>query len=163
MDRAEHKECEEKTLPFACEMIVHSKTTMYNSGSRESRAINVSLELGLCILARVGEYLRSKSGEDHFFKAQDVVFIFSSPTKGAAPVYVSSHDVHLHTSHKDKLIGAIWTLRDAKNDSEGAGNNIPVDRNTSNGAAFDFVGDAFDWAVYERPLKDAPFVSTQDG
>jgi hypothetical protein len=159
LHRAENPECDKKALPVACEMILYAKNTLFNSNSIESMAICIAMQVGFCNLARVSEYIRTKG--KHFFQAQHVVFTLTPLTEGGEPRYVASTDAHLHS--EDDVTGMTWTLVTAKKDSEGSGNCIPISRDTSSTAAFDFVGDCFRWASIARPKRDAPFISTSDG
>ena len=160
MDRAESKEADTKRLPLTCEMIVYDKDVMYNARDIfASRAVGIALLIGFCCLARVSEYIRTKG--KHHFRAEDVVFILTPLADPGQPRYIPSMDAHLYSN--DEVIGVIYTLRDAKNDPDGTGYTIPFDRNRSPDAAFDFVGESFDFALFARPKRGAPFISSSAG
>ena len=157
MDRAESKEADTKRLPITCEMTVYGKDVMYNARDIfASRAVGIALLIGFCCLARVSEYIRTKG--KHHFRAEDVVFILTPLADPGQPRYIPSMDAHLYSN--DEVIGVIYTLRDAKNDPDGTGYTIPFDRNRSPDAAFDFVGESFDFALFARPKRGAPFISS---
>jgi hypothetical protein len=141
-------------------MIVYGKDVLYNAPySFTSRAIGMSLLIGFCCLARVSEYLRTKG--KHFFKAEDVVFTLTPLSIDGEPRYIPSSEAYLYSN--DEVTGVVYTLEDAKNDSDGRGYTIPFDRNRSPDAAFDFVGESFDFASFARPKNGAPFISSYTG
>ena len=160
LHRAESKESETKRLPFMCEMIVYGKDVLYNAPySFNSRAIVMSLLIGFCCLARVSEYLRTKG--KHFFKAENVVFTLIPLTEGGEPRYITASEAYMYSN--EEVTGVVYTLEDAKNDPDGRGYTIPFDKNRSPSAAFDFVGESFDFARFARPKNGAPFISSFTG
>jgi hypothetical protein len=160
LHRAESKEADTKRLPLTCEMIAYGKDVMYNARDVfTSRAIGIALLIGFCCLARVSEYLRTKG--KHHFRAEDVVFILTPLADSEQPRYIPSMEAHLYSN--DEVVGVIYTLKDAKNDTDGKGYTIPFDRNKSPDAAFDFVGDSFDFASFARPKRGSPFISSSAG
>ena len=160
MHRAESRESETNRHPLTCEMIVYAKDILYNAPDVfTSRAIGMALLIGFCCLARVSEYLRTKG--KHFFRSEDVIFTLKPLNEGGAPRYITSTDAHMYAN--DEVTGVVFTLQDAKNDSDGRGYTIPFDRNRSPDAAFDFVGECFDFAIFARPKRGSPFISSSAG
>ena len=160
MHRAESKESETNRHPLTCEMILFAKDTMFNARNVfTSRAIGIALLIGFCCLARASEYLRTKG--KHFFRSEDVIFTLNPLAEGDAPRYITSSEAYMHNN--DQVTGVVFTLQDAKNDPDGRGYTIPFDRNSSPDAAFDFVGECFDFACFARPKRGAPFISSSTG
>ena len=160
LDQALGDRNSKKTLAFTHEMRLKA-LTLVSLSDPVSRALLMSIELGLTFLLRKGEMLLGTECNDHFLRAADVLFDVRDPTSGVV-TSVSASDAQ---SHRHCLVQRVtFTVRSAKNDQVGDGfpysiATVPV----SSSCAFCIVSNMWQWSLFANPLPHLPFLSFNHG
>ena len=161
--RLTHPEVEEKTLPFTLDMIVYAERHVFNAPTVLHKCIIVAMKMAYTALMRSSEYINNGKANPHHARAEHVQCVFSSLNDlGVSErIHVPSYDAHLHP--EDNFLGILLDIASAKNDISGAGNQFWWERKQGpklDTHPYDIALDMYRWAIYARPLKGQPFLSS---
>ena len=152
--RATHAKSDSKHLPITNDMIVTARVRIFNRGTAIELAILLALEVGLCCVMRISEYILVP-WSNHHLRACDVQFWFQGKEVLSRILASAVSSAGLPFS---ALRMVSFHVRSAKNDSEGEGNVITYELGTSRGA-IEFFRHLFDWAKDAQPEPWHPFLS----
>ena len=154
---------QDKRIPFTADCIVHSRSTVFNDPSDPVHlAINLTFEIQLITLARVCQLLLHPYDEaNHHMLAKEVRFTICKINEAETqPFIIIASDAHKYNQEQYIISQIMFTHGSGKTDQAGSGINYAFDRiNKTDGAAFDIVSDAWEWATLAKPRPDDPFMS----
>jgi len=165
--RRDHPEADSKTLPASYEFC-----TVLTSRAQAARASvdfvelwaqSIMAKLAFTCLLRVSEYCVTAS--KHFILAGCTSFERRYRCAVTGNIITSFHPPSsVHTIPKSEIHAVDYNVRSAKNDQPGVGHPFHMERVTvSESAAFDVVGDLYDWCAACRPPDAAPLFSWNNG
>ncbi len=150
---ATHPEAEDHTIPMSCDMLIHGINVVHNSGHPQDECINAAQMTSRCRLLRVSEVLKVAK-EDHFLRARDVEFEFTS---GVKVWYVPSNEVT--EASRPHLSGISIYTRSRKNDISGRGQKGYFKQDSVSNQGFNLPVTLFNWAIRAQLQPDDQFFS----
>ena len=165
--RTSHPEADCKTLPASVDFCIHLAKCALETKSphifMERWSYAIMAKTAFTCLLRVSEYMVTPARHhilagsttferrQHTFPSGETVISFVSPAA-------------VHSVPKHEITAVDYNVRSAKNDQPGVGHPFHMERvPVSDTAAFDVVGDLYDWCCVTRPPDEAPLFSWHAG
>jgi hypothetical protein len=123
-----------QTLPFSCDMIIRVRNELCHSLSpqRQSRlelATATALIFAFILLARISEYIVTES--NHHILGNDIIFVLNVPDSNGTTISIPSSEAHKFDIND--LVEMYATIKDSKNDPDGAGHKFNYSKQPSDG------------------------------
>jgi len=160
--RVTHPESDGKTLPASVEFCLHLSARALEarglSNAMEQWTFAIMAKTAFTCLLRVSEYMITKT--KHYILAGSLTFERRQITQSGDTTVSFIFPALVHTVPKHELTEIDYNVRSAKNDQPGVGLPFHMERElASESAAFDVVGDLYDWCCVTIPPNNAPMFS----
>jgi len=161
--RSSHPQADSKTLPASVDFCTHLAECALKANNphvfMERWSYAIMAKTAFTCLLRVSEYMVTPAG--HHILAGATTFERRqclAPSGETVISFVSPAKVHSIPKHE--ITAVDYSVRSAKNDQPGVGHPFHMERVVaSKNAAFDVVGDLYDWCCVTRPPDEAPLFS----